>query len=893
MKIEMVVIFLSIHVFLFSRILSHAVYRPSSENIIYEEGTNDSAYDITSSSSLESSISSNRSSFRMSVNGPKGISHQNSLASSRSSSSMSNDAKLSHSNSISISDSTFDEVESIDFNRHHDVSSRSLSTQSDVLPNFDDEKHLLFNMKHLANPSLLPENGSLTMPQSCGGIPSAFHSPGKHNLDNFLKYSQISPLSRASVAKRSSVDTMSTGSIGSLETSSSSDRLSLGTDENYEVRLKRLLKNLSQNSSMESISRSFQEVEPYGSQPQPATAENVLLSLGFGSTDSFIPSRFAKDWYNKVTASKSQKTRSQSSLAEMGTAFADERKLSEILAGMISTVDSSSTIGNPLSMDANLKNGAKQNLFKDKKTFKRLVEILSCMQTLSETHGPEEISRVNLHRTKNIQGVQSQRSSQRVDTTVPHTNRRSDFATRRQNSLPPNLDTLTEVPAQDTMTENIQTNFLSLICDSDSDCQTDHESDDESKRRNEVASHYNTWQQKTEDVKVNLSPSRVPCITVEGSRLSPQTSKFSNIVKAECKDQVQSSDSLEVADIMTEGYHCPLAVEPALLSTAFRDFHPEKRRLSDSLRVTGVDRLLSVSPASNMSVSPCPFSPVTVIEVGLDNQNDSIDSVHETKFEYSGGSDIHAPKLVIGPTSDVGVGADDGRDSPLRLLDNNFVTNECWSHSGLLRMETSDANIQADDGSLSPILRIGEYRVLSSLLEDNVRFYTTLDQSTQWEDDVIAFDMRSENANKMDNFINGSCMRKFDELRENSNELFQREVENVKLDHNILKIDIGTQTTSTQDSCTDATCQTSDEKNCLETSTVANQTSQTEFIRNSDDNDQLSWQLDLPTDIFIACFASQEKRDKLNQTLDRLAERNRMHRARCKVKNTYNAVNGT
>ena len=38
---------------------------------------------------------------------------------------------------------------------------------------------------------------------------------------------------------------------------------------------------------------------PYG-QALLTPAEDVLMNLGFGTADSFLPERFARDWYDKL-----------------------------------------------------------------------------------------------------------------------------------------------------------------------------------------------------------------------------------------------------------------------------------------------------------------------------------------------------------------------------------------------------------------------------------------------------------------------------------------------------------------------------------------------------------------------------------------------------------------
>ncbi|PVD32964.1 hypothetical protein C0Q70_08412 [Pomacea canaliculata] len=208
------------------------------------------------------------------------------------------------------------------------------------------------------------------------------------------------------------------------------------------------------------------------------------------------------------------------------------------------------------------------------------------------------------------------------------------------------------------------------------------------------------------------------------------------------------------------------------------------RRLPYHHESTPPDDLLCIpqSRSSSMSLSPVPLSPVTVIEVGLDNQQDSLDTeegtgsskdlsepIDETEEERNDSDEFNRevdllpreadtlgsetdpgefpPNIEISleqrlssalPFSDtqsesgfevvvprkvreVSVAADDGKCSPIFLF--GMVSSRVSSpsaSSSFSPLSSRQRNIasQADDGKLSPLVKVHDERILEALVEN-------------------------------------------------------------------------------------------------------------------------------------------------------------------------------
>ena len=289
-------------------------------------------------------------------------------------------------------------------------------------------------------------------------------------------------------------------------------------------------------------------------------------------------------------------------------------------------------------------------------------------------------------------------------------------------------------------------------------------------------------------------------------------------------DPLVSTESLEVADIF-QGSTSPTSnrindhdgggdktmagtggrgqLEPAMISIVLEDvdgdvaesrlsgdvvsnprhqLHPQQSEESGHQ-----EELLHIPPcSSSLSLSPIPQSPVTVIEVSLDNQQDSIDTEEGTSSsrdindgENSGvDSDlvqtvsdllsedtdpsefplfvavdhrgrVFAPSSVnteteegnetaVRTTSDASVEADDGRVSPVLLFSASSTPPTTLSSPSMAAQspKLSDIGLQSDDGRLTPLVFFRQEEMLSALLQNHSpEFCLVCDQGVQCDED--------------------------------------------------------------------------------------------------------------------------------------------------------------
>ncbi|KAL8559863.1 hypothetical protein ACOMHN_016909 [Nucella lapillus] len=207
------------------------------------------------------------------------------------------------------------------------------------------------------------------------------------------------------------------------------------------------------------------------------------------------------------------------------------------------------------------------------------------------------------------------------------------------------------------------------------------------------------------------------------------------------------------------------------------------------------DLLHLPSFSSSLSVSPIPMSPVTVIEVSLDNQQDSMDTEEGTSsskdFTEDGGEtsgmdsdtmqtltdllsedtdpgefpdimNFGPDKFLSGPVRllqcpivdspslkrmcDVGVEADDGSTSPLLMLnDVSPLMSSSSSSSPSVVSQTcnlSEVGVQSDDGRLTPLVLFRRDEAMSAVIENSVTedLYEVADQGVQCDGEVMLAD---------------------------------------------------------------------------------------------------------------------------------------------------------
>ncbi|RUS72164.1 hypothetical protein EGW08_020080, partial [Elysia chlorotica] len=136
------------------------------------------------------------------------------------------------------------------------------------------------------------------------------------NHDRFGPYGSVRPQNSDSYSKSSMISSMSSISMenGSLRASPVGS-ISPASPNNLSEQHPNLATFLSVNQPMQRVSSMdsvMNGAPPDGqfnvfSQPfTPSHAERVLMGLGFGAAEGFLPERFLKDWYNKISRAQSE-----------------------------------------------------------------------------------------------------------------------------------------------------------------------------------------------------------------------------------------------------------------------------------------------------------------------------------------------------------------------------------------------------------------------------------------------------------------------------------------------------------------------------------------------------------------------------------------------------------
>ena len=189
-----------------------------------------------------------------------------------------------------------------------------------------------------------------------------------------------------------------------------------------------------------------------------------------------------------------------------------------------------------------------------------------------------------------------------------------------------------------------------------------------------------------------------------------------------------------------EMFNSRAVLEPAMISvTVVQDD-------DGSPLVNDVDHLLEAGYGHHLTViRPAglsdTLSPVTVIEVELDNQNDSIDSdpTAATGHSVSTGSEDHSSNVSNDSMSDV------HGDQLLMIMPNYEHSDQCESRQ---LIPTAEMGVNASDGCLSPLELLLPYTNYNDLTYSTDSFYLAMDQGTQWlKEDSGAMDSSSTTTN--------------------------------------------------------------------------------------------------------------------------------------------------
>ena len=370
--------------------------------------------------------------------------------------------------------------------------------------------------------------------------------------------------------------------------------------------------------------------------------DQVLMGLGFGgATDSFLPDRFAQDWCLKIHRARAEMIRRQQlERQRMEYSYPDfsdfETPLSSGMNTPLRRLRSNENIKakyfqqhgtRSISRSSLVSGGASANVSFD-----------------GGLAGPNQLNerQSTIDKLKELLKTQQHQFQQRG--CDARDMRRKQFAGTRQNSLPAYLETLTEEDEIRRIKNYSNSGKrLSRVSEVLSRESRDPESVDTSCSQSGMStsgsesSLYSLTQEepfeKNSMEEAAKVPINVPSITINDSGSD---------------NPMGSNESLEIADIMQNnekrGHHdkqnilsfkSELEIEPSMMSLVLhdsRDSYPKESTLSIvqpnylSADVTDDRLLIPTTPSSSSSISPCPLSPVTVIEVNLDNQNDSLDT---------------------------------------------------------------------------------------------------------------------------------------------------------------------------------------------------------------------------------------------------------------------------
>ncbi|KAK3084913.1 hypothetical protein FSP39_021378 [Pinctada imbricata] len=518
----------------------------------------------------------------------------------------------------------------------------------------------------------------------------------------------------------------------------------------------------------------------YPYQSVQSSQDQLLMGLGFGGGyDNLLPDRFAQDWYSKIHRARFEFMRRQQFERQMEYSFPDfsEYEPSSIQSsGRNTPLWRHSVNDYPKSKGkTSQRNGSRVSVYSSGPSPNLSFDTHGGM---SPKVGNDRQNSINkLRELLKVKQTDFQNSRNEVRDV-----RRKQFATCRQKSLPTYLETLTEEDDDNrAIRQYLQgRKRLSRVSEAFSkEKGSDTSSLDLGKSESGGSSRSLSKDDGVEE-KSPLKPISkmkseifvsIPSITINESGSDSRT--------------VSSNDSLEIADILRESKKDVTVngngekvfdnhVDRAVLSVITNDSERTKSEKTVKENTLSVirpqyltvdltdDRLQPpATPSSASSVSPCPLSPITVIEVNLDNQNDSLDTddSHAASRKSSMDSeaaetvglfqslykgDVHVAMLETIKETNSNKSSIEIHDTGIDIENEtkNEITGTC----------TFDVSVQADDGSLSPIIRLSDLdQILKKLiLEENELFYAVHDRGTQSE--PVLYKTNGEDENELSNF---------------------------------------------------------------------------------------------------------------------------------------------
>lgn len=520
---------------------------------------------------------------------------------------------------------------------------------------------------------------------------------------------------------------------------------------------------------------------PLQQQPPP---DQMLMNLGFADdVDNFLPARFAQDWKQKIIKKQQDmyvKAQQQMYYQPRPDITRRNGQLYNQYSEQVSsdsspelTVSARSSFSSMSKRDKKSKvtgtsNNAKQNnliVIEDRGTASERQSSIDKLRDLLQSDSL--ISSVNKDNTELeiIEKQEAEKKEKAMDV------KRKQFARARQKSLPIYLETLNEEDECSSVKSRLMSARL----------QRESRSTDSSRSPSENSSFSHSSSNRDSVSEANFTDNDIneyKLTNLQGTKISQNgdkklTKEMKNVPSIYVGDGV-SNESLEIDEILGNCHNkkLDLHVEPAMVSVVLNDTDSKHKNAKNLSHLTPHffggdvdDKMFHRRSSSSLSVSPMPSSPVTVIEVGLDNQNDSLDNVTDSIDHDDTGHSNHidssfsefSNSLEEKINRNIGILKEVPTKINNRLTEskhdvvvkNNLPTcqkkfisqvNHVSKTNSLSieipSIEYQDICIQADDGSLSPIIRFTDYEYLFQKLmnvdEDNL-FYLAKDCGTQYE----------------------------------------------------------------------------------------------------------------------------------------------------------------
>ncbi|XP_063395908.1 serine-rich adhesin for platelets-like [Mytilus trossulus] len=519
---------------------------------------------------------------------------------------------------------------------------------------------------------------------------------------------------------------------------------------------------------------------PMSSGQQPP--DQVLMNLGFGDdVENFLPARFAQDWKQKIIQKQQEMyLKAQAELYYQPVRLHQRnnftRQTSEITSSdsspemdltSRSSISSLSRAGSNSKITTSSTN-PKQALLIEEKV---IAERQSSIQKLRDLlQSDSVISSVNKEKSVNdLRRREAENKEKAMDF------KRKQFARARQKSLPIYLEPLNEEDEISAIKNKLIKAKLHMDSQSNGSTKSPSENSTSdqsvsSSARGSVSSStrgsigdsnftdcdINTYLIDTENG--NKSLEKIEEFKTEGDDINP------NVPSICVENNTMSNESIEIDEILGNQRN-ELHVEPAMITVVLSDTdskHTAPRLLShltpNFLGWESDDKMSRRRSSSSLSISPMPSSPVTVIEVGLDNQNDSLENVTDSidmddfnhkdsllhDFSATLEEKINHPKEYLrrgdSLLSQSIVESDENVECSTMektyISQVNHVLQKNSIEIEIPNLECQDMCIQADDGTLSPIIRFTDYEYLFQKLvnvDDGNLFYLAKNCGTQYE----------------------------------------------------------------------------------------------------------------------------------------------------------------